>query len=106
MALRARRRLGVVGHHHDRLAELAVQLVHEAQHLLAGRAVEIAGRLVGHHERRVGDQGAGDRDALLLAARQLVGIVIQPVGQAHHLQRRAGVGAAPVSYTHLRAHET
>ena len=36
-----------------------------------GAAVERAGRLVEHQDRRVLEQGAGDRDALLLAARQL-----------------------------------
>ena len=36
-----------------------------------GAAVERAGRLVEDQDRRVLEQGAGDRDALLLAARQL-----------------------------------
>ncbi len=39
--------------------------------------VEVAGRLVGQQQRRLGDQRAGDRDALLLAARQLVGMVLR-----------------------------
>ena len=38
---------------------------------LLGAAVERAGRLVEDQDRRVLEQGAGDRDALLLAARQL-----------------------------------
>ena len=38
---------------------------------LLGAAVERAGRLVQDQDRRVLEQGAGDRDALLLAARQL-----------------------------------
>ena len=38
---------------------------------LLGAAVERAGRFVEHQDRRVLEQGPGDRDALLLAARQL-----------------------------------
>ena len=39
--------------------------------------VEVAGRLVGQEQRRVVDERARDRHALLLAARQLVGVVVQ-----------------------------
>ena len=35
--------------------------------------IEIAGRLVGQHQLRIVDQRAGDRDALLFAARELLG---------------------------------
>ncbi len=35
------------------------------------RAVEVAGGLVGEQQRRAGDDRARDRDALLLAAREL-----------------------------------
>src|SRR5580692_8151705 len=38
---------------------------------LAGRRIEIAGRLIGEDQSRRGDKGAGDRDALLLAAGKL-----------------------------------
>ena len=39
--------------------------------------IEVAGRLVGQQQRRVVDERARDRDALLLAAGELVGIVVQ-----------------------------
>ena len=45
--------------------------------------VEVAGRLVGQQQRRVVDERARDRDALLLAARELIGVVVQ-------LRRQAG----------------
>ena len=38
------------------------------QDLVAGLAVEVAGRLVAKQDRGIGDDGAGDADALLLAA--------------------------------------
>ena len=65
-----------------------------ADDLGAGVAVEVAGRLVGEDERRLGDERAGDRDALLLAARQLGRLVVEPVAEAEPLERgRARRGA-------------
>ena len=52
--------------------------------------VEVAGRLVGQHQRRVHGQGAGDGDALLLAAGQLVGEMLLAVGQADLVEQMAG----------------
>ena len=49
---------------------------------LAARRVEVAGRLVGEEQRRLGDDRARDRDALLLAAGELAGRVLLPAGQA------------------------
>ena len=46
------------------------------------RAVEVAGRLVGQHDRRLADERAGDRHALALAAGELAGPVPQPVAEA------------------------
>ena len=43
----------------------------QLEDLVARLAIEIAGRLVAQQQRRVGDDGAGDADALFLAARQL-----------------------------------
>ncbi len=50
--------------------------------------VEVAGRLVGEDQLGLGDEGAGDRDALLLAARELAGAMARAMGDAdlvHHL---------------------
>jgi hypothetical protein len=44
---------------------------------LAGVRIEIAGRLVREQHGRMGDEGARDRHALLLAARQLLRIMRQ-----------------------------
>src|SRR4051812_5929810 len=45
-AVAVRRRHRVMGHHHDRLAELVDAAAQERQHLSGRRAVEVAGRLV------------------------------------------------------------
>ena len=60
-----------MGDHHDRLAELVDAVPQEAQHLGAGAAVEVAGRLVGEDDLGPADQRAGDGDPLLLPAGQL-----------------------------------
>ena len=52
--------------------------------------VEIAGRLVGQHDRRIVGQRARERDALLLAAGQLRRIVMRAPGQPHFLEQRVG----------------
>ena len=45
-------------------------------------AVEVAGRLVAQEQRRVGDDGAGDADALLLAAGERARIMLARGGKA------------------------
>ena len=61
-------------------------------------AVEIPGRLVGQQQLWSGNEGAGDRDALLLAARKLAGVMHAPVLEADSREgiRRGGerIGAA------------
>ena len=70
-----------------------VQLVEEPDDLLAGGRVEVAGGLVGEQDRRLADQRAGDRDALPLAAGELVGPVVHAVREADRVERRLGAGA-------------
>ena len=66
----------LVGDEDDGDAALDVEALEDAHHLDAGPRVEVAGRLVGQDDRGLVDQRARDRHALLLAARQLVGIVM------------------------------
>ena len=56
--------------------------------------VEVAGRLVGQHDRRVVGERARERDALLLAARQLRRIVMRAAGQADLFEQLLGPRAA------------
>src|SRR5690606_12627148 len=67
--------LRVVGDHDDGLAVLAVEHLQQAQDLVGGLAVEVAGGFVADQQGGVGDQGAGDRHALFLAAGKFVGLV-------------------------------
>ena len=78
--------VGLVGDHHDRAAG-AVQLVEQAEDLGGRGRVEVAGRLVGEQQVRLGDQRPGDRDPLLLAAGELARPVLGPVAEADPVQR-------------------
>src|SRR5258708_37636657 len=62
--------LVVRGHHHRGAA--LVDLEQQLQDLPRGRWVKVPGGLIGDEDLGVLAEGAGDRDALLLAARELV----------------------------------
>src|SRR5688500_5577680 len=65
-----RQERAVVGHEQDRHAA-QVDVLEDAQHLERVLLVEVAGGLVRQEHERVVDQRPRDRDALLLAAREL-----------------------------------
>src|ERR1700739_2627486 len=67
----------VVGHHDDRLAKLGHRAPQEREQLRGGVGVEVACGLVSEDEVPLVDQRPGARHALLLAARQLAGAVVQ-----------------------------
>ena len=77
----------LVRDHQHRDAALEVQPLEDPHHLDAGARVEVAGRLVGEQDRRVGDERARDRDALLLTAGQLIRVMIGALAEAD--RRRA-----------------
>ena len=80
----------VVGHADHGGAVFGGGPAQQADDHLAVFAVERRGRFVGEQDLRVLGQGAGDRDALLLAAGQGVGPLVQTMTQAHFFQRRGG----------------
>jgi hypothetical protein len=75
-------RAGVVGDHHDGATEVARRVAQQSEHLGRRAGVEVASRLVREHDGRLGDERAGDRDALLLTAGELGGAVALAVGEA------------------------
>ena len=54
-----------------------VEIANQLEDLDAGAGVEVAGRFVGEEDRRVDRQRARDRDALPLAAGELLGQMLQ-----------------------------
>ena len=82
----------LVGDQHDR-ATASCSSSSRASTSAVDAGVEVAGRLVGQDHPGLGDQGPGDGDALLLAARQLTRLVVGPVGQVHRRRARPGPAA-------------
>ena len=78
----------------QRLADL-VEVEQQVHHLLAGAAVQGAGRLVGQQQRRAVHQRPGDRDPLPLAAAERRRVGVAPVGDAEFVEQfqrpRAGL---------------
>lgn len=76
----------VVGRHHHGGAGAVdpVEQLHDAD---AGGRVEISGRLVGDEDHRLVDEGARDRDALLLPSGELVGHPVGLAVEADQLER-------------------
>ena len=74
--------LGVVGDHDDALAQFVDAASQVVQQRRAGLGVQGAGGFVGEDHVGTGDHGAGHGDALLLAAGQLAGTVVEALGQA------------------------
>ena len=99
VALRASGELGVVSHEHDGGAHL-IDLLEQVHHLARHEGIEVAGGLVGEDQRRVAGNGAGDGDALLLAAGELRGHVLHAGGEPDQLQ---GLGDALVALRRLHA---
>src|SRR5437867_707540 len=80
-------RAGVVRDHDDRLVKLAIELCKQEQDFFRRFGVQVAGRFIRHQNRRVGDNGTRDGDALLLPARKLPRIMFHAVCQTDRLQR-------------------
>ncbi len=71
--------------HHNSLPELCTGALDKPQHLGAGLAVKVAGRLVGQHNSRFGNQGAGDSHTLLLSAGKIVRHIFQFIFQPQQM---------------------
>ena len=68
-------------------AEALLDLLDLDLHLKAQILVERAQRLVHQHDRRVEDDRARERDALLLAARELMRMAVAEAAEPHQLER-------------------
>ena len=78
----------------DGHAHLVAQALDVGQDLGAPRLVERGQRLVHQQELRMGEQGAADRDPLLLAARQRGGAPFQQMADAQQIDDRGEIGSA------------
>jgi len=93
----------------QRHAALGVLGEQQIDDLLAGGFVEISGRLVRHQDGGIGASARAQCDALLLAAGQLRGIMMQPVAEADGCEflrgafRRSGLPASSSAPRHSPA---
>jgi acyl-CoA thioesterase I len=79
-----------VGDHDHGSAFFAVQGQDEVEDQAAGGAIQVAGRLVGQKDGRSQSEGAGQGDALLLAAGELHGIMVEAASEADAVEQFAG----------------
>lgn len=79
--------LVIVSDQYQRGAVLAVEIEQEINDSLAGAGIQVSSGFVGKKDVWGGDEGAGNRDPLLFAARQLVRIVIEAGTKADTLQQ-------------------
>src|SRR5271167_4368246 len=90
--------VGDADHRHPFLGELD----HDVEHFLDHLRIECRGRLVEQHDLGLHAQRAGDRDALLLPARELTRIFVGLLGDAHPLEiePRRLLGLLPRRFAH------
>ena len=78
--------------HADHGDVLLRELDHDVEHLLDHLGVKCRGGLIEQDDGLLGTQGAGDGDALLLAAGEVLRVLPCLVGEAHALESRHGGG--------------
>ena len=79
---------------------ISLMRLEQVHDLARHQRIEIARGLIGEHQLRIAGNGACDRHALLLAARQLRRMVLHARGQADDFQR---IGDALVTLRGLHA---
>src|SRR5579872_2272123 len=79
---------------HDRDAAIVLEALEDVHDLDAGAAVEISGGLVREQDRRIVQQRPRDGDPLLLAAGQLIRMMIDAIGKADGVERLQRARAA------------
>ena len=80
---------------HDDGDAVLVELLEHCHDFDAGPAVEIAGRLIGEHYRGLVDNGARDRDALLLTAGKLAGKMVLTIARPTDARTRSALSRLP-----------
>jgi hypothetical protein len=96
----------LVGDADHRHAGVSGQRLHDIEHLADHLRIEGRRRLVEEHDLRVHGESACDRDALLLAARQLRGVLVCLLGDADAREQlhasRFRIGARGPPHSHGR----
>lgn len=91
---------GVVGDDDEGASVFTDKVEEEFDDGLAGLGVEIAGRFVSEENAGIVDEGAGDGDALLFAATEFGGEVVQAVLESHAFEEVGGGGGCVALVDH------
>src|SRR5260370_39850142 len=80
---RARGELGIVGGYDQSSLLFSAQSTEQFDDFFARVRIQVPSRFIGQNQIGLVDQSSGNGDTLLFAARKLVGLVFQPLLQAH-----------------------
>ena len=75
---------------HDDRVTIAMKAFEQRQNLVAGAAIQCAGRFVGQDESGIVHHRAGDDNPLLLSSRELIRPMMTAVSQAYAVKRILG----------------
>ncbi len=95
----------VVGDDDESGAGFAVEVEEHVLDAPAGFAVKVAGRFVGEEDLGRVDEGAGEGNALLLAAGELNREMVEPLAETDLFKKRAGLGAVGAARTEFEGDE-
>ena len=84
----------VVGNHDDRELAFAVEVAQELEDRSSGAGIQSPGRFVGEQQFWLTDARSSDRHALLLPTRQLIGLVVHPIGEVDPSEHLFGARSA------------
>ncbi len=87
------RQSAVMRYQDERGFFFAIELQQEIEDMLTVRAVEIAGGFVGHENGRLGNEGAGQGDALLFSSGKLNRVVAGAIGETNAMEQFFGAAA-------------
>ncbi len=76
----------------------AVEFLEEFHDLATAVGIEVAGGFIGHEDGGIVDEGAGDGDALLLAAGEFVGAVVEALAEADLFEEFLRAGGFVVDF--------
>ena len=92
-AIRHPQHLVIVRVGHNGHTAFALHLEQQFDDFLPGFQIQVSGWLIGQNQIWVIGHGPGDSHALLLTARQFVGLVMQAVAEAHQRQFVRGLSS-------------
>ena len=78
-----------MGHEHQR-DPLCMEFIKQVEHIVGGAGIQCSGGFIRQQQAGLVDDGSGDRDTLLLAAGELVRLILHAIRQTDTVQGLAG----------------